>query len=127
MGRYYYGDIEGKFWFGIQPSFAADRFGCTVYETDEDDYDEECTYQTYWYQFDSSHLPDIQEELDNIANRIGYDNLNTLHRRYSQDNVITELADDAARHLADYADYILGVKILDCVTSTGSCYFEVDP
>ena len=27
MGRYYTGDIEGKFWFGIQSSNSADRFG----------------------------------------------------------------------------------------------------
>ena len=27
MGRYYSGDIEGKFAFGIQSSDAADRFG----------------------------------------------------------------------------------------------------
>lgn len=29
MGRYYSGDIEGKCWFGIQDSDAADRFGVT--------------------------------------------------------------------------------------------------
>ena len=28
MGRYFEGDIEGKFWFGVQSSSAADRFGC---------------------------------------------------------------------------------------------------
>lgn len=27
MGRYYSGDIEGKFWFAVQSSNAADRFG----------------------------------------------------------------------------------------------------
>ncbi len=27
MGRYYSGDIEGKFWFAVQSSYAADRFG----------------------------------------------------------------------------------------------------
>ena len=29
MGRYYSGDIEGKFGFAIQNSNAADRFGVT--------------------------------------------------------------------------------------------------
>ena len=28
MGRYYRGDIEGKFWFAIQASNDADFFGC---------------------------------------------------------------------------------------------------
>ena len=27
MGRYYNGDIEGKFWFGVQASNDADFFG----------------------------------------------------------------------------------------------------
>ena len=27
MGRYYTGDIEGKFWFALQSSNAASRFG----------------------------------------------------------------------------------------------------
>ena len=27
MGRYYHGDIEGKFWFGVQSSDDADFFG----------------------------------------------------------------------------------------------------
>ena len=27
MGRRYTGDIEGKFWFGLQSSTAASRFG----------------------------------------------------------------------------------------------------
>jgi hypothetical protein len=27
MGRYYHGDIEGKFWFGVQSSYDADFFG----------------------------------------------------------------------------------------------------
>jgi hypothetical protein len=47
MGRHYYGDIEGKFWFAVQSSFDADFFGvdhkkiynrkcgCTYSETDE--------------------------------------------------------------------------------------------
>jgi hypothetical protein len=28
MGRYYHGDIEGKFWFAVQSSNDADFFGC---------------------------------------------------------------------------------------------------
>ena len=27
MGRYYNGDINGKFWFAVQNSNCADRFG----------------------------------------------------------------------------------------------------
>jgi hypothetical protein len=29
MGRYYYGNISGKFWFGIQSSLDPQNLGCT--------------------------------------------------------------------------------------------------
>ena len=32
MGRYYDGDIEGKFWFGVQSSDDADFFGSKGYQ-----------------------------------------------------------------------------------------------
>ena len=48
MGRYYHGDIEGKFWFAIQDSNAADRFGSTGYEP-----------QYIHYYFDEEHLDDV--------------------------------------------------------------------
>ena len=32
MGRYYYGDIQGKFMFAVQPSNAHERFGAVEYE-----------------------------------------------------------------------------------------------
>ena len=35
MGRYYSGDIEGKFWFGVQSSNAADRFGAEGFRPEE--------------------------------------------------------------------------------------------
>lgn len=37
MGRYYYGDIEGKFWFGIQSSADPKYLGCYV-DPDKHDY-----------------------------------------------------------------------------------------
>ena len=32
MGRYYDGDIEGKFWFAVQSSNAPERFGAQEFE-----------------------------------------------------------------------------------------------
>jgi hypothetical protein len=34
MGRYYHGDIEGKFWFGVQPSNDPEFFGAVEEDTD---------------------------------------------------------------------------------------------
>ena len=33
MGRYYHGDIEGKFWFGVQSSTDAEFFGVEEMQT----------------------------------------------------------------------------------------------
>ena len=35
MGRWYSGSIEGKFWFAIQDSNAADRFGVVGHQPEE--------------------------------------------------------------------------------------------
>ena len=52
MGRYYSGDIDGKFWFALQSSDAADRFGVTG------------TQPNYLhYYFDDSDLEAVEEEI----------------------------------------------------------------
>ena len=38
MGRYYNGDIEGKFWFGVQSSDDGEFFGAVASEPNEIDY-----------------------------------------------------------------------------------------
>ena len=58
MGRYYNGDIEGKFWFGLQSSAAADRFGC------------EGTATHLEYYFDEEELPQIESEIKKIEDAI---------------------------------------------------------
>lgn len=126
MGRYYYGDIEGKFWVGVQSSFAADRFGSFVCEEehDDDELDEDgdpYTYITYTYQFESDHIPDVLEELHTIEHTLGpsLQNMKTIsdydYNRFTHDQQ------------TEFADYILGCKILDCLQRTGSCFFEVEP
>ena len=37
MGRYYQGDIEGKFWFGVQSSDDANNFGGSEIEVQDED------------------------------------------------------------------------------------------
>lgn len=125
MGRYYYGDIEGKFWFGVQSSFAADRFGVSVYEEDreDDELDEDgepYTWISYWYQFDSHHIPDVLEELHSIECTLGpiFQDMKTIT------NYDYSLFTHAQQ--IEFADYLLGCKILDCLQRTGSCFFEVE-
>jgi hypothetical protein len=42
MGRYYQGDIEGKFWFGVQNSDDGEFFGATECTTNIIDYEINC-------------------------------------------------------------------------------------
>ena len=60
MGRYYSGDIEGKFWFTIQDSNDADFFGVIG---------EEPNYLTYY--FDKSNLPDIKKGIAKCEKALG--------------------------------------------------------
>ncbi len=58
MGRYYSGDIEGKFWFALQCSTAGERFGATQ-RTD-----------IIHYAVDKDDLPQVEEEIKNIENKL---------------------------------------------------------
>ena len=123
MGRYYSGDVEGKFWFGIQDSNAADRFGVTGYQPEE-----------LYYYFDIDSLPEIYQELSNIAKNLG-SNLILLHKffeendSYSDEKVAEYLnveLDVAKNLLKDYADFELGLKIANAVQTTGQCEFTAE-
>ena len=123
MGRWYSGDVEGKFWFGIQDSNAADRFGVTGHQPQE-----------LYYHFDQEDLPGIYQELSNIATNLG-SNLILLHKffeendSYSDEKVAEYLnvePDAMQKILKDYADYELGLKIAEAVRTTGQCEFTAE-
>ena len=123
MGRYYQGDIEGKFWFGVQNSNAADRFGVIGHRP-----------ESLYYYFDQEDLAGVYQELSNIAKSLG-SNL-VLLRNFFKDN--TEYADekiaeylkvelDVAKNLLkDYADFELGLEIAEAVRTTGQCEFTAE-
>jgi len=110
MGRYYSGDIEGKFWFAIQSSDAADRFGVAGYEPE---------YITYF--FNKENLPDVQTELKAIEQGLG-ENLTKLDEFFNNNNGYNESKliragfkkEDINHLLSEYADYELGKKIEAC-------------
>ena len=123
MGRWYSGDIDGKFWFGVQDSNAADRFGVTGHQPQE-----------LYYHFDEESLPEIHQELSRIASSLG-GNLTLLHKffeendSYSDEKVAEYLNVDERQVkniLRDYADYELGLKIADAVQRIGHCEFTAE-
>jgi hypothetical protein len=118
MGRWYTGDIEGKFWFALQSSTAASRFG-----------GEETEPSYINYYFDQIHLEDVNDEIKAIEDKLG-DNLQKIKDFFEKNNgyndsILEEngiLEDD----LSDYADLLLGIQIRDCIIKNGSCSFEAE-
>ena len=116
MGRYYNGDIEGKFWFGLQSSAAADRFGM------------EGTTSYLEYHYDEEELPAVEAEIKSIEDTIDekknesylYGGKGSYNHETLEQNGITEA------QLSDYADLLLGRKIRDCLKETGQCNFDAE-
>ena len=123
MGRYIHGSIDHRLWFGIQDSNAADRFGVTGHQPQE-----------LYYHFDEESLPEIYQELSNIATNLG-SNLILLHKFFTDntgytDEKVAEYLDvelDVAKKLLkDYADFELGLEIAESVRTTGQCEFTAE-
>lgn len=122
MGRYYEGDINGKFWFGVQPSDAADRFGV---------YGQEPSYIEYFY--DEKDLNNVITELKNIEESIGINNIEKLDKFFNDNMFYSDkklqengILDIWNKHKKDYVDYLLGIEIRDCIIENGSCEFTAE-
>lgn len=112
MGRYYNGDINGKFTFAIQSSDAANRFGALG---------EQPPYLQY--EFDESHIPIIEKEIDKIKNRINIENYAKYEKAGSQHKEESGITKERQK---EYADYHLGKQILNCLKENGTCWFEAE-
>lgn len=96
MGRYYFGDIEGKFWFAVQSSDDASFFGGT---------ESEPNYINYYFGKDD--LSDIKKGIAKCKKALKKAGLK-------------ENTDEWEARLE------LGEKILKCVEKEGSCEFEAE-
>ena len=118
MGRYYSGDIDGKFWFALQSSNAADRFGVSG---------EQPNILTYYFGEDD--LEGVEEEIKNIEEKLG-DQLAVIDKFFEDNNGYNnEMLKEAGitqEQLSDYADLGLGIKIRDCIKEYGQCSFEAE-
>jgi len=119
MGRYYSGSIEGKFWFAIQNSDAANRFGGEEYEPNY-----------IQYHFDKEeHLEGVESEINNIIKALGnnrskIDDLVNAGTGYN-DKQLDEIG-ITKEMLSDYADLELGIKIRDCLLENDYCDFDAE-
>lgn len=138
MGRYYTGDIEGKFWFAVQNSGDATHFG-GVHDyidgegevVDDDAMDEAVEM---YFHFDKSHMEDIQNGITLCLEQLGeyreaFDNFFERQESYSHESIAKELGISVLKVdklLPPYARLILGLKIEHCVGENGECNFEAE-
>ena len=118
MGRYYSGDIEGKFWFGLQSSHAANRFGVEGEAPAE-----------LQYFFTENDLEGVEEEILNIETELG-DKLQVIKQFFLTNNGYTDEklkeAGITQDELSEYADLNLGIKIRDFIKENGECSFTAE-
>ena len=122
MGRYYSGDINGKFWFGVQSSDAADRFGRIG-----------GTPSYLYYYFDIDDLPEVEAEIQRIESTLGKKKakldafFNQEGKLGYQDKELTEIGIDE-QDLSEYADLLLGYKIAKALkeSASGTCQFTAE-
>ena len=137
MGRYYNGDIEGKFWFGIQSSDDADFFGV------------QGEPRFYNYYFEKEDLPKIEEGIKKCKDALGslLEPLNKFFKEKDSynDKMLVDYLNERRKDIFPYLDksdnfnekevisYLewyarlkLGNEILDCVKKQGECDFEAE-
>ena len=118
MGRYYSGDIEGKFWFALQSSDCADRFGVDGFQP-----------EVLNYYFTEDNLEGVVEEIKNIEESLG-DKLKIIEDFFKENNAYNdddlEKAGITKHEVSEYADLGLGKEIRDCIIENGECNFEAE-
>ena len=146
MGRYYHGDIEGKFWFGIQDSRDPVNFGgeeILIVDEEENEGDSEAIASQFI--FETKDLQSIQIGLDKCLAVLGnykekLDQFFAERNSYSDNELMEylEFVDEAndigpteamtltKAFLMIYARHELGLKIKACVEETGKCDFVAD-
>ncbi len=102
MGRYYSGDIDGKFMFAVQPSKAGERFFAK--ET-EPEYIE--------YEISRDDYSKIIEELEKIKSSGSVDRVQDMFDKtdYGWNDTIQKENGVSDEDLSEYADYQLGMKV----------------
>jgi len=114
MGRYITGDIDHKFWFAVQSSDAASKFGGEM----------EHSYIQYGYD----DMEDFNiETLDALIKTFNTDfdekvdkstDPEWFNKWYNSKRGVSESAAELV------ADVQLGITIYQCLLEEGQCYFE---
>ena len=124
MGRYYNGDIEGKFWVAVQASDDASFFGGQINEPNYID-----------YSFDKDeHLSGVEEGLKKCREKLGankklLDEFFEKNNGYNDDMLIEAYGwseKETKENLEWYARLELGEKIFKYLDENGECSFSAE-
>tara|TARA_R100000278_G_scaffold12452_1_gene13455 strand:+ start:347 stop:706 length:360 start_codon:yes stop_codon:yes gene_type:complete len=118
MGRYYNGDVNGKFMFAVQSSDAHERFGAEEQERGYID-----------YEISRDKYDDIVKELDSI-DKASIERVNKMFKENPFYNDEIQKQYNVTRHdLSEYADYSLGKQVKDYFDDNPQddcCYFTAE-
>lgn len=124
MGRYYNGDIEGKFWFGIQSSADGEFFGATPDYSIIDYIVEDIKKVNKGLKKCKEKLGDKLEKLDNFFKELEEKKSGYNHSMVAKAVDIDKL--EVEFYLTWYARYKLGKQIKDCIDEQGSCFYSAE-
>ena len=103
MGRFYSGDIEGKFAFAIQPSNAPERFGASENQNYID------------YYIDGSQIDEVREEVKQIETEHA-DQIKRIEKMFDKNKGYNDSTMEkygvTKLGMSEYADLRLGRQIL---------------
>jgi hypothetical protein len=122
MGRYYNGDIEGKFWVAVQSSDDADFFG-QAGEPNEIN-----------YHFEKENITEVKEKLLECLKVLGsskpkMDKFFKVNDFYNNEMLYKEYGwteEETRKNLEWYARYELGKKIYKHLKNNDDCYFSAE-
>ena len=127
MGRYYYGDIQGKFMFAVQPSDAGERFG--AYECPN-----EPSYIDYAVCRESSY-DDIKKELESILKSGAVQRVKHMWQELEKKGSMVYSDKDREKYgvssedMREYADWCMGTEMIDFFDENpdkDQLYFEAE-
>lgn len=138
MGRYYSGDIEGKFWFGVQGSDDAIHFGGTYDYIDGEgevvDEDEQDEAVEMYFHFGQEDVESIKEGIQKCLDELG-ENHEKIEKFFDErdsynDEILANALETSVPKtrslLEHYARLGLGLKIENCVGEKGECNFTAE-
>jgi hypothetical protein len=125
MGRYYDGNISGKFWFGVQPSNDGEFFGMIEY-TDTISYmSEDLEQAEEGVKKCKEKLDGYLEHLDAFFDKNNGYNDPTIIEHFKDLNI--EVDNVKVRHLLEwYARLGLGRQIVKAIKEEGECYYDAE-